>query len=192
MKQWAHKKSGFTIVELLIVVVVIAILAAITIVAFNGIQERANNASINDSASKAHRLIQAYIGKNGTYPYTADTAFICITTDTTCRRNGPLVPGSSVLDSEVATVGGLPKSVPMAASNRAGITYNYNPARTVNGDPAPVVLSYYLKGINTSCGLPALTTESTTAVSSTNGYTNGNIGGSGLTQCIVSIPGPSS
>ena len=39
---WAkNKQSGFTIVELLIVVVVIAILAVITIVSYNGIQERA-------------------------------------------------------------------------------------------------------------------------------------------------------
>jgi len=39
---WAkNKQSGFTIVELLIVVVVIAILAAITIISYNGIQERA-------------------------------------------------------------------------------------------------------------------------------------------------------
>ncbi|MCB8045019.1 prepilin-type N-terminal cleavage/methylation domain-containing protein [Microbacterium oxydans] len=34
-------QRGFTIVELMIVVVVIAILAAITIVAYNGIQKRA-------------------------------------------------------------------------------------------------------------------------------------------------------
>ena len=34
------KKRGFTIVELLIVIVVIAILAAISIVAYNGIQAR--------------------------------------------------------------------------------------------------------------------------------------------------------
>ena len=38
---WAQKQKGFTIVELLIVIVVIAILAAITVVAFNGIQDRA-------------------------------------------------------------------------------------------------------------------------------------------------------
>ena len=34
----SKSKSGFTIVELLIVIVVIGILAAITIVAYNGIQ----------------------------------------------------------------------------------------------------------------------------------------------------------
>jgi prepilin-type N-terminal cleavage/methylation domain-containing protein len=38
--------QGFTIVELLIVVVVIAILAAITIIAYNGIQNRANDSAV--------------------------------------------------------------------------------------------------------------------------------------------------
>jgi len=39
--KWAKQTHGFTIVELLIVIVVIGILAAITIVSFNGVQERA-------------------------------------------------------------------------------------------------------------------------------------------------------
>lgn len=38
--------NGFTIVELLIVVVVIAILAAITIVSYNGITTQANNSAV--------------------------------------------------------------------------------------------------------------------------------------------------
>ena len=38
--------SGFTIVELLIVIVVIAILAAISIVAYTGIQNRANDTAV--------------------------------------------------------------------------------------------------------------------------------------------------
>ncbi len=36
-----ERRSGFTIVELLIVIVVIGILAAIVIVAFQGVQEKA-------------------------------------------------------------------------------------------------------------------------------------------------------
>jgi len=57
-----QKQSGFTIVELLIVIVVIGILAAITIVAFNGIRSRAVTAAINAdlaSTSKAIKLYQA-------------------------------------------------------------------------------------------------------------------------------------
>ena len=38
--------NGFTIVELLIVVVVIAILAAITIVSYNGISNRAKSSAV--------------------------------------------------------------------------------------------------------------------------------------------------
>jgi len=51
--------SGFTIVELLIVIVVIAVLAAITIVAFNGVKDRAISASLKsdlNAASKAMEL----------------------------------------------------------------------------------------------------------------------------------------
>ena len=39
-----HKNSGFTIIELLIVIIVIAILAAITITAYNGVQAKARDA----------------------------------------------------------------------------------------------------------------------------------------------------
>jgi type IV pilus assembly protein PilA len=43
-RRWGS--AGFTIIELLIVIVVIAVLAAITIVAYNGIQQRAKTAVI--------------------------------------------------------------------------------------------------------------------------------------------------
>lgn len=60
--QWAkQKQSGFTIVELLIVVVVIAILAVISLVAYNGITERAraSNAASYATQLKKRDIVEA-------------------------------------------------------------------------------------------------------------------------------------
>lgn len=73
-KEWALRhisknKKGFTIVELLIVVVVIAILAAITIVAYNGIQNRAKESAAQAGAAQAIKKIAQYATLNSeTYP----------------------------------------------------------------------------------------------------------------------------
>lgn len=50
-------RRGFTIVELLIVIVVIAILAAISVVAYNGIQERAIKSKVDQDISTLSRAI---------------------------------------------------------------------------------------------------------------------------------------
>jgi prepilin-type N-terminal cleavage/methylation domain-containing protein len=63
--------SGFTIVELLIVVVVIAILAAITIVAYSGITDRAKNAAAASAAEQAVKKVLTYATLNSDqYPAT--------------------------------------------------------------------------------------------------------------------------
>lgn len=59
---------GFTIVELLIVVVIIAILASITIVSFNGIQTRANNSAVQSDLSAFKKKMDIYRLDNGRYP----------------------------------------------------------------------------------------------------------------------------
>jgi len=77
------KRHGFTIVELLIVIVVIAILAAITIVAYNGIQSRAKASAIQQSISQANKKVLAYAVTNSDQ-YPADLATVGITdSDTT-------------------------------------------------------------------------------------------------------------
>ena len=53
------RDRGFTIVELLIVIVVIAILAAITIVAYTGIQQRAKQSSLQSQLSSTAKQIEA-------------------------------------------------------------------------------------------------------------------------------------
>lgn len=74
--QWAKQtQRGFTIVELLVVIVVIAILAAITIVAYNGIQNRAKQSAAQAAAKQAATKIQLYAVQNADqFPVDAETA----------------------------------------------------------------------------------------------------------------------
>lgn len=69
MNSISIRRSGFTIVELLIVIVVIAILAAITIVAYNGISNRAKASSIiSDTQSSAKKIATWTIQNANTLP----------------------------------------------------------------------------------------------------------------------------
>ena len=64
------KQTGFTIVELLIVIVVIGILASITIVAYSGIKGRASDARRLSDIEVINKAILSYHAVNGTYPPT--------------------------------------------------------------------------------------------------------------------------
>ncbi len=87
---------GFTVVELLFVIVIIAVLAAITIVAYNGVQQRAQTAAISASLNQAMKKVELYQSTNYnaypptlaaadisdanvTYQYTASSTGYCIT-----------------------------------------------------------------------------------------------------------------
>jgi prepilin-type N-terminal cleavage/methylation domain-containing protein len=68
------KQHGFTIVELLIVIVVIGILAAITIVAYNGVQNKAKIATVSTDLSGAAQQLAVYEVDAGSYPATLAAA----------------------------------------------------------------------------------------------------------------------
>lgn len=61
-------QRGFTIVELLIVIVVIAILAAISIVAYNGIQDRGRDSANLSQGKGLAKALEIYRIDNGDYP----------------------------------------------------------------------------------------------------------------------------
>lgn len=69
IKTLKNRESGFTIVELLIVIVIIGILAALVIVAYSGITSRAKLQAAQASASALQKKIEAYAAdQSGTYP----------------------------------------------------------------------------------------------------------------------------
>lgn len=118
-------RAGFTIVELLIVIVVIAILAAITIVAYNGIQQRGKDSQRKSDIAAITKALELYYIDNGRYPAgsganssstinaswstTADASWQNLTT--------ALAPYAAKLPTD-------PVSTPNAAVT-SGVGYNY-------------------------------------------------------------------
>lgn len=60
--------KGFTVVELLIVIVVIAVLASITVVAFNGVQQRGRDAKRASDGKSIVKALEAYRATHGRFP----------------------------------------------------------------------------------------------------------------------------
>lgn len=61
-------RKGFTIVELLIVIVVVAILATISVAAYNGVQKRANQSLVKQDFSNIKKKLEFYKIEHGRYP----------------------------------------------------------------------------------------------------------------------------
>ena len=98
-------RSGFTIVELLIVIVVIAILAAISIVAYNGIQERARFAKIQSELNSYVKGLSSIVIKDGAYP----------------------VSGGSCMDGTITCWPGITQSNSTALNNKLKEHLNVTP-----------------------------------------------------------------
>jgi prepilin-type N-terminal cleavage/methylation domain-containing protein len=63
-----RKQSGFTIVELLIVIVVIGILAAIVITTFTGVQKKGRDADRKSDINAIYSQVEVYFAENAKYP----------------------------------------------------------------------------------------------------------------------------
>ena len=155
--------SGFTIVELLIVIVVIAILAAITIVAYNGIQARAKTVAGQTAAANLDKKMETYNAVNGQYPNAVGSI--------TCTSRGAACAGGTTTSSDWYS----PYSATSALNNVAASamaapatnsTLWYFPSTTVGG------CIYYwdftqAKAVPVTVGTPATACAATPAASGT-------------------------
>ncbi len=78
------RNTGFTLVELLIVIVVIAILAAISVVAYRGVASNAQAAAIKANLAQASTKLELYrVDNNGNYPPDQTTLLTLLKSDPT-------------------------------------------------------------------------------------------------------------
>ena len=99
------KNAGFTIVELLIVIVVIGILAAITIVAFNGVQNRAKDAAQVTLVSQWESILKLYVAEHGALPVMSES-LLCLGDDASYAANSQGFEDGKCYLFEVSSIGG--------------------------------------------------------------------------------------
>jgi general secretion pathway protein G len=64
----AREEGGFTLIELMIVIVILGILAGIVLFAVGGITDRGTTAACKTDVSTIQTGVEAYYAKNGGYP----------------------------------------------------------------------------------------------------------------------------
>lgn len=71
-------RSGFTIVEVIVVTVVISILATITVVAYNGMQDRAYMSQLRSTVETYTKVLKMYWVDHGEFPNYGNTWGTCL------------------------------------------------------------------------------------------------------------------
>lgn len=142
------QKPAFTLVELLVAIVVISILAAVTVVAFNGVKDRVGASVLKSDLNQAHTSLTIEKTTNGNFPndssaipkskdtkyqFTSDGSTYCLTatsknTSKTMRidQSGGVKEGACTghYASVIATGGSVSEYV------QDGVTYKVHTFRT--------------------------------------------------------------
>jgi len=164
--------KGFTIVELLIVIVIIGILAAIVIVTYTGIQSRAINASMISAFDQDEKALVAYAEEYGDYPQPTDVdpdpgshaTYVCLEESADLPATSQLTAGACATEDYVTNgvsnhinteLKKIITNIPNAANYTVSMTSASLSIRGIfleYGVAATPVLGYYVTGNQTTCG----------------------------------------
>jgi prepilin-type N-terminal cleavage/methylation domain-containing protein len=165
-KQSKSVQYGFTIVELLIVIVVIGILAAITIIAFNGMNAKARNIRTISVVQSYNKALSSYRAVNSSYP-PVNAGRACLGTgysDTNADGTGDCGETANIASEDTTFFNSLRSiitSQPVVNTSRVNMPYQtstfvgavvYNWAGfKVNNVSNPYYIMYILEGDRIDC-----------------------------------------
>lgn len=192
-----QKQRGFTIVELLIVIVVIAILAAITIVAYNGIQTRARNSQTAAAVKTYLNAFSSYVALNSAYPSVDVNGNYCLGQDAASCVGSVALPNwqrSTTLENALATViSPLPRpSNGPGTNNTNDPALGYIPFRGGTASPTldganSAFLIYIIEG-SARCPVGTIASGGWPNFSSTPPATGYTYGDSIRSTCWIALP----
>lgn len=119
------RRKGFTIVEIIVVVVIISILASIAIATYRGVQDRAKNSQTVNAAEQWLKALQIYQARNGGLP----TVNSCLGANYNYNADNTGTSGVGQCRQDNSTVGVTTNSTFMTAI-QPFITGNPTPAMT--------------------------------------------------------------
>lgn len=198
----AALQKGFTIVELLIVIVIIGILASLIMITYGNIRRTASNTQTTSTVQQYKKALIQYASDNRAYP--ANSNFCLGEAYTSgCGGGGSVVENSTVnnlLRPYLGNTAELPtpstKAIPyIGPSTRVGAWFQYTATGwTLDGVTHSWYLIYMLDGYQQQCSAkPILSFSPYGTFSSTppvSGYSETYSGSSGGTFCVMALPDP--
>ena len=115
------RNQGFTIVELLIVIVVIGILALLVITTYSGIQAKARNSKRQTDIASLQTQLEAFFSQNGYYPSLTDmNSGTWLTANMKSLDQNALIDPSNPTQSKTLVATPAAKSYAYAVSDSSG------------------------------------------------------------------------
>ena len=162
-------QPGFTIVELLIVIVIIGILVSMAATAYNGVQERSRNATQLQAAASLKKIVESSYATGGGLPFDQYGARNCLSdnlpdvkNDCTkdCGETGnpdkPAYYSQALIDRLKLVAKNLPQGQPIKTWS-PNIFYGpiiaYYPGWKVGTQYKPTILEYWLEGSQQACNV---------------------------------------